>query len=262
MIFWNRRSGRKFFGVPPKRKEEQTGKFLQKLAKQYKESKSRERNQNIKSRSSQLQQPIKIAGTKHGSTIAFQGATPSTFKTRIEAAKNLGRVRSYAAERRRLLSIVACDFSQTLLTELFQCSKATVTAARVHSILFGRGGVPPSSMKFICQCISQEVLDDLAEFLLRDNVQRPSSCRSVIVEGEECPVRYWQDSIKNSIQQYRLEFPNGIRCTYIYTHLPKNFRSNTMLAGLCNICEDCGYSNFAMLISLLQRMALELQDKT
>lgn len=141
------------------------------------------------------------------------------------------------------------------MTALFQCSKSTVAAARVHAILFGRGGVPPASVKFSRRCVSQEVLDQLAEFLLRDDVSRPSSCRSVVVEGEECPVRYWQDSIKEVVKQYLLEFPNGVKRSYIYAHIPKNFRSNTLLAGLCNLCEDFGFSNFDKLRDLVQKIA-------
>ncbi|KAK3733839.1 hypothetical protein QZH41_008638 [Actinostola sp. cb2023] len=98
----------------------------------------------------------------------------------------------------------------------------------------------------------KEVLDGVADFLLQDNVSRPSSCRSVVIDGEETPVRYWQDSIKGVIQQYLLEFPDGIKRTYIYAHIPKNFRSNSLLAGLCNLCEDSGYANFATLEKMAQ----------
>ena len=75
------------------------------------------------------------------------------------------------------------------------------------------------------------------------------------MDGVECPVRYWQDSIKNVVQQYLLEFPNGVKRTYIYNHVPKSFRSNCMLAGLCNLCEDVGYSNFANLIDLVEKLS-------
>ena len=34
-----------------------------------------------------------------------------------------------------------------------KCSKSTVAAARVHAILFGRGGVPPASVKFSRRCL-------------------------------------------------------------------------------------------------------------
>ena len=97
----------------------------------------------------------------------------------------------------------------------------------------------------------------LAEFLLRDDISRPSSCRSVVIDGKECPVGYWQSSIKEVIQHYLLEFPGNVKRSYIYAHIPKNFRSNTMLAGLCNLCEDYGYSNFANLKAFVQKLGAD-----
>ena len=108
--------------------------------------------------------------------------------------------------------------------------------------------MPPESLKFSRQCVSKDTLDQLLEFLLRDDISRPSSCRSVAIDGEESPVRYWQSSVKELIQQYMLEFPGGVKRSYIYAHIPKNFRSNTMLAGLCKLCEDYGYANFSSLL--------------
>ena len=134
------------------------------------------------------------------------------------------------------MSIVTGDYLQPLLTKLFQCSKSTVTAARVHAILFGRGGVPPAFIKFSRQYVSREVLDQLEDFLLKNNVSRPSSSRSVLIKGKECPVRYWKDSIKQLVRQYQLEFPNGVKRSYIYAHIPKNLGSNTMLACLFSMC--------------------------
>jgi len=71
-----------------------------------------------------------------------------------------------------------------------------------------------------------------------------------LVGGEETAIRYWQDSIKNVVQQYHLECPNGVKRTYVYTHLPRNFRMSTMLAGLCNLCDDFGHSNFDAMCSI------------
>lgn len=185
---------------------------------------------------------------KSSSQIAFQGNTSKSFKTRVDAANSLGRLTTYSAERRRLLSIVAADYPQTFLTELFfKCSKSTVTAARVHRVLFGRGGVPPESLKLSRPCVSQDALD----------ISRSSSCRSVVIGGEETPVRYWQSSIKDAIQQYLLEIPRGVKRSYIYAHIPKNFRSNTMLAGLCNLSEDYGYANFSNLKERIQKVAAD-----
>ena len=176
---------------------------------------------------------------------------PEHFKSRTEADSSVGRLTSQADERRRLLSIVAMDYPYRFLQEVFGCSSKTVTAAKVHSILFGHGGTPPSKFKFKRQHVSPEVLKELSEFFERDSVSRPSSCRSVVMDGEETPIRYWKDNVKELVNQYLLEFPNGVKRTYIYTHLPANFPYNTMLAGLCNICDECGHSNFEKLFSLL-----------
>ena len=46
--------------------------------------------------------------------------------------------------------------------------------------------------------------------------------RSMIVDGEESAVRYWQDSIKGVVQHYLLHCPNDVKRTYVYTHLPRN----------------------------------------
>ena len=98
------------------------------------------------------------------------------------------------------------------------------------------------------------MLEELTEFLHRDDVSRASSCRSVLVDGEETAVRYWQDTVKGLIKQYLLEFPNGVKRTYICTHLSTNFRMNTMLAGLCNICDDFGHSNFDELCTFIEEL--------
>ena len=232
-------------------------KVLHSIVKEYKDCKNKEVNSEIRKQAKRMTQAINISETLSKSKIAFKGSTPDSFRSRTGAARNLGRISYNSAERRRLLSIVASDYLQPFLTKLFQCSKSTVTAARVHAILFGRGGVPPASKQFSRQYVSQEVLDQLGDFLLRDDVSRPSSCRSMLTEGKECPVTYWQDSIKQLVRQYQLEFPNGVKRSYIYAHIPKNFGSNTMLAGLCNICEDYGFSNFAKLRELVQSIATD-----
>lgn len=80
------------------------------------------------------------------------------------------------------------------------------------------------------------------------------SCRSVIVDNQETPVRYWKDSIKSLVNQYLLEFPNGVKRTFIYSHLPQSFCSDTMLAGLCNLGDDYGHSNYDKMQALLDEV--------
>ena len=73
----------------------------------------------------------------------------------------------------------------------------------------------------------------------------------MVVDGQETPIRYRKDSVKELVNQYLLEYPNGVKRTYIYTHLPSYFRYNIMLAGLCNLCDEFGYSNFEKFASFL-----------
>ena len=228
--------------------------FLSRLAAEYKACKDKEANKAIRKNATSQKQKVLIGDTLRKSRISLNGNTPEIFSSRVDAAKQLGRLRCYADEKRRLLSIVAMDYPYSVLQKYFQCSSKTVTAAKVHCILFGRGGVPVEKFKFTHQCVSPQVLEELTEFLHRDDVSRASSCRSVLVDGEETAVRYWQDTVKGLINQYLLEFPNGVKRTYIYTHLPTNFRMNTMLAGLCNICNDFGHSNFDELCTFIKEL--------
>ena len=224
-------------------------KILQSLAKDYFASKDKEYSKLVRAQGRQISEKILIGGTFKGSNLQGNGA-----KSRIEAAKSLGRVHKSGDEKRRLLSIVALDFPQSVLQSYFHCSKRTITAARVHCLLFGRGGSPQDGLKFTRQAVSPETIHEFYQFIEQDNISRPSSCRSVLVNGTETAVRYWQYDVKDVIQQYQLKFPNGLKRTYIYTHLPKNFRMNSMLAGLCNLCDDFGHSNFDSLLALLDEL--------
>ena len=50
-----------------------------------------------------------------------------------------------------------------------------------------------------CQCVSAEVLKELSEFFQWDNVSRPCSW-SIVVGGEETPIRYSKDSVKELVK--------------------------------------------------------------
>ena len=102
-----------------------------------------------------LKGKIAIGNSLKDSKITPTGEkTPEHFKSRTEAASSVGRLTSQADERRRLLSIAAKEHPYCFLQEVFGCSSKTVTAAKVHSILFGRGGTPPSKFKFKRQWVS------------------------------------------------------------------------------------------------------------
>lgn len=225
---------------------------IQSLVKEYHACLDKERKIEVRKTSLKQTGKVCIGSSLNNSRVTLSGEkTPEHFKDRVTAANSIGRLTFYGDERRRILSIVAMDYPYAVLQEMFNCSSKTVAAAKVHCILFGRGGTPPAKFKFKRQCVSPEILNELSEFFHRESVSRPSSCRSVMKDGQETPVRYWKDNIKELVNQYMLEFPNGVKRTYIYTHLPTNFRYNTMLAGLCNLCDEFGHANYEKFMCLL-----------
>ena len=225
---------------------------LKALAKDYASSKDKENSKVIRVQGAKVTQKLLIGDTMKDSNLTATGVVQG--RNRTEMALAIGRVSKFGDERRRLLSIVARDFSMATLQAYFGCSKSTITAARVHAILFGRGGVPRDGLSFTRQAVSPEIVSEFQAFINQDDISRPSSCRSVLGNGQETGVRYWQCDIKSVIQQYQLKYPNGLKRTYIYTHLPKHFRMNSMLAGLCNLCDDFGHSNFESLLMLLEKL--------
>ena len=230
-------------------------KIIDSLVRDYNLTKDKELAKEMRGRKRALKVKIKIGDSLKSSSIPTVHPDEAIQKNRVEAAQAVQRVQSYPDERRRLLSIVANEFPYEYLQKKFGCSPNTITAAKVHVILFGRGGVPPADLKFTRQRVSQEVLETLTDFFNRGDISRPSSCRSVLVDGEETAVHYWLDTVKATVDQYLLEFPGGVKRTYIYTHLPTNFRTNTMLAGLCNICDEYGHGNFDSMKELVQEVA-------
>ncbi|KAJ7331137.1 hypothetical protein OS493_020839 [Desmophyllum pertusum] len=123
------------------------------------------------------------------------------------------------------------DYPYRFLQEEFGCSPNTITAAKVHCILFGRGGSPPATFKFSRQCVSTAVLEELSEFFMRDNVSRPSSCRSIMVDNEETPVRYWKDSIKNLVNQTKAKVLKSQQ--YMKTQFSKHTERHSPCLELC-----------------------------
>lgn len=72
------------------------------------------------------------------------------------------------------------------------------------------------------------------EFLNCDDFAKASSCRGVLVDGNETAECNWQDILKTIVQQHLLENPIGIKRTFIYTHLPGN--EWTLCLQACAIC--------------------------
>ena len=172
------------------------------LVKEYQESAVKEkRNKKKRNRRTKLKGKLAIGKSlKDWKITPTGGKTLKHFESRTEAASAVGRLTSQADERRRLHSNLAMDYPYRFLQEMFGCSSKTVTAAKVHLIVLSRGGTPPLQFKFQ-QCVSPEVLNELSEFFKRDSVSRPSSCQSVVMDGEETPIRYRKDNVKELVYQ-------------------------------------------------------------
>jgi len=158
-------------------------KFLKSLAKDYIAAKDKESSKIIRAQCAKVANKLLIGDSLKKSNLHVSGVGQG--KNRIETAQAIGRLSKSGDERRRLLSIVARDFSMSDLQDYFPCSKSTITAARVHAILFGRGGVPRDGLSFTRQAVSPEVIQEFQNFITQDDISRPSSCRSVLVDGKE-----------------------------------------------------------------------------
>ena len=147
-----------------------------KLAQEYKTCKEKQSVQNFRERAKHQKQKVLIGNTKAKSRISLAGETPGHATSCMEAAQMVGRLRRYGDEKRRLLSIIASDYSYGYLQKVLGCSPNTAAAARVHHILFGRGGVPPPHLEFKRQRVSPDIIEEVTEFLHRDDITRTSSC--------------------------------------------------------------------------------------
>ena len=92
-------------------KVDQESIFLTNLAAEYKRCKDKDLSKAVRLRSAKQTQKILIGQTLRDSRICLSGATSEVFKSCVDAAKDLGRIRSYSDGKRRLLSIVATDDS-------------------------------------------------------------------------------------------------------------------------------------------------------
>lgn len=101
----------KFPGTLPVNNEiSKDDKILQSLAKDYLASKDKEYSKLVRANKREISEKILIGGTFKGSNLQVNRA-----KSRIDVAGSIGRVHKSGDERRRLLSIMALNFPQSIL---------------------------------------------------------------------------------------------------------------------------------------------------
>ena len=103
-------------------------KILDSLVRDYHLAKDKELAKQTREKKRALKDKIKIGDSLKTSSIPNEYLGAKKEKSRVEAAQAVSRVQSYPDERRRLLSIVADDFSYAYLQKKFGCSSNTITA--------------------------------------------------------------------------------------------------------------------------------------
>ena len=136
--------------------------YLKTLAKEYQNCTNKESAKRVSEQGAKITTKVNISGSVAVSRISFDGTTTSA-KNRVEAAKEMARIRRYADER-RILSIIARDFSHGNLRKYFSCSRSTIAGARAHAILFGQGGTPKDNLKFTRNNVCDETIKQFFEF--------------------------------------------------------------------------------------------------
>ena len=92
--------------------------LLESLVKDYKECMSKEKAREIRKKTAAQKAKLLIGSSLKDSKLTLSGdKTPQEFKKRIVAAESIGRMTYFADECRRLLSVVAMDYTYWFLQE-------------------------------------------------------------------------------------------------------------------------------------------------
>ena len=123
-------------------KDDNESVFLSNLAAEYKRCKDKDVSKAIREKSAKQKQKVSIGQTLRNSRISLSGSTSDVFKSRVDAAKDLGRIRSYADEKRRLLSIVAMDYLYSTLQKLLTVPRKLLQLLECTVFYLGVGVFP------------------------------------------------------------------------------------------------------------------------
>ncbi|RHZ54903.1 hypothetical protein Glove_421g102 [Diversispora epigaea] len=152
--------------------------------------------------------------------------------------------------KRRILSIIANDFTYEELENNLQVSTHTIQESRKHAILNGFG-CPPLEKPIIHRLkFKKEQIDQFENFFTRKDVVNMSSYQNHSKSG--LPIMYLQDYKQSLWEKFSEEYPNGIRRTAFMTRLQRSryvFQDN--LGGLCSECNEYGYEIFASINTII-----------
>uniref|UniRef100_U9UH23 Uncharacterized protein n=1 Tax=Rhizophagus irregularis (strain DAOM 181602 / DAOM 197198 / MUCL 43194) TaxID=747089 RepID=U9UH23_RHIID len=160
--------------------------------------------------------------------------------------------------KRRILSIIANDFTYEELEYNLGVASYTVLESRRHAVLNGFGAPPIEKPKFHRLKFKIEQIDQFDSFFMRKDIVNMSSYRTHSKSG--LPIMYLQDHKQALWEKFSEEYPNGMRRTAFMTRLQgSRFVYQDNLGGLCSECNECGYESFASINTII---ATHVEDES
>jgi len=143
--------------------------------------------------------------------------------------------------QRRILSIIAEDFTYVKLKEQLNVSNNLVHYARIHARLYGKGGqiLEEDRVKITKGRFSNDQLKDLETFLSDKNNVTMSSYKTDPKTGD--PIYYLKSTRSDMWEKYHEEYPDGLKRTSFMCRLDGQFKYREDLGGLCITCDFYGY---------------------
>ncbi|GBC53669.2 hypothetical protein GLOIN_2v1483553 [Rhizophagus irregularis DAOM 181602=DAOM 197198] len=152
--------------------------------------------------------------------------------------------------KRRILSIIADDFTYDELQENLGVGRHTILESRKYTRTNGYGAPVLNKPTFHRTKFVPEQLKQFELFFSTKEHVNMSSYKTDNKSG--LPVLYLQDHKQALWNQFHEKYPNGMKRTSFMTQLNgKRFVYKENLGGLCSECNECGYQVFANIEELV-----------
>ncbi|RHZ43629.1 hypothetical protein Glove_960g4 [Diversispora epigaea] len=152
----------------------------------------------------------------------------------------------------RILSVIALKFKYIDLQKELGVTSYIINKARKHARLYGPGAPPLDKPKRKVQRINNIQEEQFKIFFQdRENVTI-SSYQTDAKTG--LPILYLRDQKFNLWNKFTETYPNGMKKTAFIARLNNstNLKYRDDLEGLCQICNDYGFTTFENLFNIIQ----------
>ncbi|POG59535.1 hypothetical protein GLOIN_2v1884984, partial [Rhizophagus irregularis DAOM 181602=DAOM 197198] len=163
--------------------------------------------------------------------------------------------------KRRILSIIADDFSYEEIRTNLLVAPTTIFDARKYARLNGPGAKQIEKPIRTVAKLSQEKLEQFSIFFEDKANVIMSSYKSDA--KTQLPVLYLKNTKKALWEKFQETYPNGLKRTTFYCQLEGNrYQYREDMGGLCAICNTYGYEVFGYLKNLIQKEVslMEIQN--